>query len=460
MSYLRSKVVAQAKAWLGYNESDGTFKEIIDVYNSHKPLARGYTMKYTDAWCATFVSAVAIKLGYTDIMPTECGCEKMITLYKNLGCWKEDDSYTPSAGDIIFYDWQDTTGSNSDNTGNADHVGIVEKVSGTTITVIEGNYSDSVKRRTLQVNGTYIRGFGLPKYTDSTTTTTTSTTTTSTKAAATTTAKPETIWNYLLGKIGNAYGVAGLMGNIYAESSLIPNNLQNTGNTKLGKTDAEYTAAVDDGSYTKFSSDGYGYGLCQWTYSTRKKALLEYAEAQNASIGNLDMQLAFIYKEISESYSSLLSTLKSATSVKEASDAVLTKYEKPADQSDTVKTKRAGYGQTYYDKYAGTSSSGTSTSSSSSTTTSSSTVTEKKATDSAKSFLKSLAGTYVATANLNMRNGAGTGKSILVTLPKGTSVKNYGYYTSYSGTKWLYVQVTYKNVKYTGFCSSAYLSKQ
>lgn len=441
MSYLRSKVVAQAKAWLGYNESDGTHKEIIDVYNSHTPLARGYKVQYTDAWCATFVSAVAIKLGYTSIMPTECGCDKMIELYKNLSCWKEDDSYVPDAGDVIFYDWQDS--GSGDNTGSSDHVGIVEKVSGSTITVIEGNYSDSVKRRTLQVNGKYIRGFGLPKYTETTTT----------KAAATTTAKPETIWNYLLGKLGNAYGVAGLMGNIYAESSLLSINLQNTGNTKLGKTDAEYTEAVDDGSYTNFVKDGYGYGLCQWTYYTRKQALLDYAEEQKASIGNLDMQLAFIYKELSESYKTVLSTLKSATSVKEASDAVLTKYEKPADQSDSVKTKRAGYGQTYYDKYAVT----TTASSGSS---SSSTVTEKTATDKARSSSESLAGTYVTTANLNMRNGAGTGKSVMVTLPKGTKVQNYGYYTSYNGTKWLYVQVTYKNVKYTGFCSSEYLKKQ
>ncbi|MCD8013293.1 MAG: phage tail tip lysozyme [Lachnospiraceae bacterium] len=442
MSYLRSKVVAQAKAWLGCNESDGSHKAIIDVYNSHTPLARGYKVQYTDAWCATFVSAVAIKLGYTDIMPTECGCDKMIALYQGLGRWKEDDSYVPDAGDIIFYDWQDS--GSGDNTGSSDHVGIVEKVSGSTITVIEGNYSDSVKRRTLQVNGKYIRGFGLPKYTETTTTA-------STKAAATTTAKPETIWNYLLGKIGNAYGVAGLMGNLYAESALLSINLQNTGNTKLGMTDAEYTAAVDDGSYTKFSSDSLGYGLCQWTYSTRKAALLAYAQAQNASIGNLDMQLGFIIKELSENYNTVLGTLCTATTILEASNAILTKYEQPADQSSAVQKKRAEYGQKYYDTYAGTSSS---------TSSSSSSVTEKKATEAAKSFTKSLAGTYVTTANLNMRNGAGTGKSVMVTLPKGTNVQNYGYYTSYNGVKWLYVQVTYKNVKYTGFCSSEYLKKQ
>lgn len=157
-----SKVVEQAKSWLGRNEYDGSHKEIIDVYNSHKPLARCYDVKYTDAWCATFVSAVAIKLGYTDIIPTECGCPQMITLFQKLGAWVENENRTPNPGDIIFYDWADN--GDGDNLGCADHVGIVEKVSGGVITVIEGNYSNSVKRRTLSVNGRYIRGYGVPKY--------------------------------------------------------------------------------------------------------------------------------------------------------------------------------------------------------------------------------------------------------------------------------------------------------
>lgn len=165
MGYTRSTIVNQAKAWIGLKESDNSHQEIIDIYNAHTPLARSYKVKYTDAWCATFVSAVSIKCGYTAIIPTECSCSKMITLFKNLDEWEEDDSYTPGAGDIIFYDWQDTTGTTSDNTGTPDHVGIVEKVSGTTITVIEGNYSDSVKRRTIKVNAKYIRGYGVPKYT-------------------------------------------------------------------------------------------------------------------------------------------------------------------------------------------------------------------------------------------------------------------------------------------------------
>lgn len=162
MGKYASKVVGQAKAWLGKNEKDGSHKEIIDVYNSHKPLARGYKVKYTDAWCATFVSAVAIQLGYTDIMPTECSCNKMIELYKKLGAWVENENRVPNPGDILFYDWEDD--GKGDNTGRSDHVGIVERVVGDTITVIEGNYKNSVKRRNIRVNGKNIRGYGVPKY--------------------------------------------------------------------------------------------------------------------------------------------------------------------------------------------------------------------------------------------------------------------------------------------------------
>lgn len=159
---IRQKVVNQAKSWLGCKESDGSHRKIIDLYNSHKPLARSYAVKYTDAWCATFVSATSIACGYTDIMPTECGCGKMIELYQKLGRWEENDAYKPEPGDVVFYDWDDN--GVGDNKGAPEHVGIVEKVVGSTITVIEGNYSDSVKRREIQVNGRYIRGYGLPAF--------------------------------------------------------------------------------------------------------------------------------------------------------------------------------------------------------------------------------------------------------------------------------------------------------
>lgn len=158
----REQIVKQAQAWLGLNEKDGSFKVIIDTYNAHKPLARGYKVKYTDEWCATFVSACAIKCNATDIIPTECSCEKMTELFKAKGAWVENDAYTPKAGDIIFYHWKDTGA--GDTTGRANHVGIVENVVGSTITVIEGNKGEAVARRKIAVNGKYIRGYGVPKY--------------------------------------------------------------------------------------------------------------------------------------------------------------------------------------------------------------------------------------------------------------------------------------------------------
>lgn len=163
MGKYANEVVNQAKAWIGKKESNGSHKEIIDIYNSQNPLPRNYKVKYTDSWCATFVSAIAVKLGYRTIIPTECSCERMIEYFKALDCWIEDESVTPAPGWFLFYDWQDSSGK-KDGKGWSDHVGIVEKVSGGKITVIEGNYSDSVKRRTLSVNGRYIRGYGVPKY--------------------------------------------------------------------------------------------------------------------------------------------------------------------------------------------------------------------------------------------------------------------------------------------------------
>lgn len=159
---MRNKIVKQAEAWIGCKEKNGTHKKIIDVYNAHKPLARGYKVQYNDAWCATFVSAVAIKCGATDVIPTECSCNKMIALLKKLGSWVENDAYEPSPGDIMFYDWQDS--GKGDNKGTADHVGIVQKVSGNYVYVIEGNYSNSVKVRKVKLNGKTIRGYGVPKY--------------------------------------------------------------------------------------------------------------------------------------------------------------------------------------------------------------------------------------------------------------------------------------------------------
>lgn len=159
---LRSNVVSVMKGWLGWSEANGKFKRIIDIYNDHKPLARDYKVKYTDAWCATAVSAAFIKAGLTDIGFTECSCNCMIVLYKAKGRWEEKDSYVPKIGDIVMYDWQDN--GVGDNVGSADHVGLVTAINGTNLTVIEGNKNDTVAYRSININGKYIRGYCLPDY--------------------------------------------------------------------------------------------------------------------------------------------------------------------------------------------------------------------------------------------------------------------------------------------------------
>lgn len=278
MGKYASEVVRVAQSWVGKNEKDGSFKEIIDIYNGQRPLPRNYKLKVSDEWCAGTVSAIAIKLGYTDIIPTECSCQRMIEKFAKIGIWQENENVTPKAGWIIFYDWSDGANyATTDNKAWADHVGIVEHVSGNSITVIEGNKNEVVARRTLNVNGKYIRGYGVPKY------------------------------------------------------------------------DAEAVS--------------------------------------NAA---------------------------------------------PTSTPTTSAT----------------------------TTTPTTSIISKKTGVSAKSFSSALSGTYKVTALwLNVRTGAGTSYKSMVTIPRGTEVKNYGYYTSVNGVKWLLVMFTYKNVTYTGFASSKYLVK-
>ena len=464
----------------------------------------------------------------------------------------------------------------------------------------------------------------------------------------------ERIWNYLTAAGMTACGAAGLMGNLYAESGLIPANLQNTYEKKLGYTDAAYTAAVDSGAYTNFAKDSAGYGLAQWTYHTRKAALLAFAKAAGKSVGDLETQLAFLVHELRESYKLVHYVLVTATDVKTASNVVLLQFERPADQGDAVKLKRAQYGQVYYDKFAakqaaeggpkmnkkpvsflqtdkrwaskpyrvkgenstiGDSGCGPTAAAMLLSTLTGKNITpedtckwsvdhgykalgngtyyayfapqfaacgikcwqlnwvnayhnpkatsfdetvkylkqgyyaialmkkgtwtggghfvvlwwadgkvrindpastrdnrvngnlatfkneaayfwivdareynnsgklvdgsmaevkpedvpqaapgvtaERKATGAAKSFDKKLAGTYAVTAGsgLHIRNVAGSKTGSMVVLPCGTKVQNYGYYTEVNGVKWLYIQVTYQGVKYTGFSSGTYLKK-
>ena len=159
---LRQQVVTTAESWLGRNEADGSHEAIIDLYNSHTPLARGYAVTYEDSWCATFCSTVSIQLELTQIIPTECGCERQIELFSALGRWVEDDCYVPLPGDLIYY--SSSNQGVGDCTKWSDHVGIVVGTWGSFIKVIEGNYEDQVQYRIIPVDDVNIRGFGIPDY--------------------------------------------------------------------------------------------------------------------------------------------------------------------------------------------------------------------------------------------------------------------------------------------------------
>lgn len=426
----RNTVLEAAKSWLGRKEADGSFKVIIDTYNSIVPLPCGYRMTYYDPWCAAFVSAVAQKVGATNIIYPECSCDRMIQLYQQHGRWMENDAYIPQPGDVIFYDWQDS--GSGDNIGSSDHVGLVYSVVGTSMTIIEGNCSDSVCFTTRTVNQRYIRGYGLPDYensvvtvpstpaitvpqtnmavgskvkvtgstwytgvaipqwvkddtwiilcingdrvvldknvsgtrsimspinikdivlSDSSTTTDVTNTTPTVSVITTGSMTEKQMWDYLLSVYKNEFGVAAIMGNLYAESALVPNNLENHYESILGYTDKTYTESVDNGTYTNFVNDSAGYGLAQWTYWSRKKGLYNYAKSNKKSIGDPKMQLEFLVSELAD-YSALVSAIKNATNIKNPSDIMLTDFERPANQSEAVKISRANFGQTFYNKYA------------------------------------------------------------------------------------------------------------
>ncbi len=161
------------------------------------------------------------------------------------------------------------------------------------------------------------------------------------------------IWDKLISAGLTPAGAAGLLGNLYAESGLNPQNLQNIYEAKLGFTDATYTAAVDNGTYANFAKDCAGYGLAQWTYSTRKAGLLAFARVQGASIGDLDMQVGYLFNELQSLFKGLWGKLRTATSVREASDCVLLQFERPADRSAENCARRAAIAQEFYDKFAG-----------------------------------------------------------------------------------------------------------
>lgn len=166
------------------------------------------------------------------------------------------------------------------------------------------------------------------------------------------------IWDYFMGKVGNEYGVAGLMGNLEAESGLYPDRVQ--GDIPYSDYSKEYTANVDAGTisesdFVNNGPNGGGYGLAQWTYYTRKQALFDlYKTGDYSSIGSIELACDYLWSELQADFAGVLSVLKSATSVRAASDKVLHDFENPADQSESVEIKRAAMGQAWLELYSGT----------------------------------------------------------------------------------------------------------
>ena len=252
MGVTAQDVLNVMRSWIGFSEANGKFKQIIDLYNSHKPLARGYAVKYTDEWCDTTVSAAAIKAGAVDLIGTECGCEEHVKIFKNKGIWIEDGTITPQPGDIIVYNWDDNT---QPNDGYSDHIGYVESVSGRTITAIEGNKGEAVGRRTLTVGNGNIRGYARPKYSGSSSTGSSGST-----GEGTTTSGGDTVYTVKAGD--TLSGIATKYGTTYQKLAAYngisnPNKISvgqkikipgagSSGSTSAGGGDTVYTVKAGD----------------------------------------------------------------------------------------------------------------------------------------------------------------------------------------------------------------------
>lgn len=166
------------------------------------------------------------------------------------------------------------------------------------------------------------------------------------------------IWNGLMADIGNEYGVAGLMGNLNAESSLCPYRVQ--GDYTYPYTySQEYTLKVDSGAISEYDfvnngPGGGGYGLAQWTFPSRKQGLYNMKLSMGVSIGSVDLAIAYLLYELKNSFSDVYEVLKTATDIRTASDIVLHQFEAPADQSEAVEKLREQYGIAIYEEYVGT----------------------------------------------------------------------------------------------------------
>lgn len=157
----RLECALTAARWLGTKEGSREHKEILKIYNSIRPLPRGYAVTDRDPWCAAFVSAAAVQSGAGERYPLECSCARIIEKAKEMGIWVEQDDHVPSVGDWVLYNWDaKPTG---DDTGAPDHVGVVIGMEDGDILVVEGNYDNAVKLRRVSIDWSKLRGFVHPE---------------------------------------------------------------------------------------------------------------------------------------------------------------------------------------------------------------------------------------------------------------------------------------------------------
>ena len=348
MPYDKQKVIDLALSQVGYLEKASNAE--LDSFTANAGdknwtkyardldnMSRFYNgRKNGFAWCDVFVDwcfvqaygrASAQKLLCQPDDSAGAGCSFSAGYFRAKGQFYINN---PQPGDQIFF------GSGPNNVW---HTGLVISVGNSHVYTVEGNTTDSVGKRSYRLDDSSIYGYGRPNW--------------NMEGGNTPVATDikKIFYDFFIKKIGNEYGVAGLWGNIYAESAGRSNNLQTSYESKLGYSDETYTKAVDDGSYTNFVHDSAGYGLAQWTYYSRKQELLDFAKASNKSIGDFQMQIEFLWQEL-QKYASVIYILKNAKSVKEASDIVMIRYERPNDTSDQAKNTRAKYGIDFYNTYS------------------------------------------------------------------------------------------------------------
>lgn len=349
------------------------------LYNQYMGLSWGAA-----AWCAIFISCIFVEtFGLEQAKKLLCGnlfskCSIGASQFVKEGRFITSD---PQPGDIVFFRWKNSS-------HDFDHVGIVETVnSDGTITTIEGNTKANGKEGVFRQkrNTSVIVGYGRPEYngvivseTVANVNTSNNSSTpfslaaklldfattvggaiseslfdTSTRPSVTTNnltgnTNAEKIWNYFRNKGYTKAATAGILGNLYAESGLSPNNVQNAYENTVG-SDESYTSGVDYGVYKNFVGDSVGYGLAQWTSSGRKANLLNAAKDNKTSIADIGNQLDYMHKEAGD----YVPGFEKLISVDKAARRWMTRFEMPRDQSKAAQDARVEYALKYYNDFSG-----------------------------------------------------------------------------------------------------------